>query len=98
MRSSSAPGPSPMIITGAAGLPSANTVLVAVRFKPQPSNPAITAASASTVSALAASPRDDWADSAGDSVKAVGGGGGVAEAAEMRGVCAKIGVEILKPG
>ena len=52
MRSSSAPGASPMIITGAAGLPSAKTVLVAVRFSGQASNPATSAASASIVVGL----------------------------------------------
>src|SRR5215469_806934 len=77
MRSSSAPGPSPTIITGAFGLPAAKTVFVAVRFNAQPSNAATAAASASTVSALAASRRADCAASASDSVRDAGGDAGV---------------------
>src|SRR5713226_3569396 len=72
-RSSSAPGASPMIMTDAAGLPSRNTVLVAVRFNGQPSNPATSAPSASIVSAPAASRRADCAASASDSASAPGG-------------------------
>src|SRR5215472_2717995 len=85
MRSSSAPGPSPTIMTGAAGLPSAKTVLVAVRFKPQPSNPATKAASAATDSAVAASWRADCAASAKDSVRAFGGAAATAGATCGRG-------------
>jgi hypothetical protein len=81
MRSSSAPGASPMIMTGAAGLPSANTVLVAVRFKAQPSQSAINAASAATVSALAASRRADCAASADESASAFGGATGTGRTA-----------------
>jgi len=84
-----------MIMTGAAGLPSAKTVLVAVRFKPQPSKPATKAASAATDSAPEASRRADWAASAKDSVSAFGGvaatagvacgGGGAAGIAAVAG-------------
>ncbi len=73
IRSSSAPGASPMIMTGAAGLPSAMTVLVAVRFSAQPSNPAIAASSAASVSARAAKSRADCAASPSESAKAAGG-------------------------
>src|SRR5580704_16578361 len=73
IRSSSAPGASPMIMTGAAGLPSVKTVLVAVRFKGQPSNPATSAASASTLAAPETSRRADWSASLSDSVRAGGG-------------------------
>src|SRR5437763_1644499 len=73
MRSSSAPGASPMIMTGAAGLPSRNTVLVAVRFNGQSSKAAISSASASMLSAVAASRRADCAASAKDSASAPGG-------------------------
>jgi len=72
-RSSSAPGASPMIMTGAAGLPSRNTVVVAVRFSGHPSNAATSAPSASIVSAPAASRRADWAASASDPASAPGG-------------------------
>ncbi len=80
-----------MIMTGAAGLPSAMTVLVAVRFSPQPSNPAIAASSAAMVSARAAARRADCAASPGDWAKAAGGeaatalteaGGGAGSTAE----------------
>ena len=84
IRSSSAPGASPMIIKGAAGLPSAKTVFVAVRFNGQASNSATSAASASTVSAVAASRRADCAASAGDSASAFGGAAAAARAAAGR--------------
>jgi len=74
-----------MTMTGAAGLPSAKTVLVAVRFNPQPSKPATRAASAATVSAPEAIQRADWAASASDSVKTFGGAAAVAGAACGRG-------------
>src|SRR6266404_5312588 len=73
-----------VIRTGANGLPSAKTVLVAVRFRAQPSKPAINAASAATVSALAASRRADCAASAGDSASVFGGAAGTARAAAGR--------------
>src|SRR5271170_2745085 len=56
-RSSSAPGPSPTTIRAASGLPSANTVLVAVALRAQPSNPLIAASSAARVWHDAASAR-----------------------------------------
>jgi hypothetical protein len=87
-----------MIITGAAGLPSAKTVLVAVRFKPQPSKPATSAASADTVSAPAASRRADWAASAGDSVKAFGGATAIAGAAGGGGVEGSMGAATAGTG
>ena len=80
IRSSSAPGASPIIMTGADGSPSAKTVLVAVRFRAQPSKPATNAASAAAVSALAASRRADCAPSAGESATAFGGDAGTARA------------------
>jgi hypothetical protein len=93
MRSSSAPGASPMIMTGAQGLPSAKTVLVAVRFKAQSSKPATNPASAATVSALAASRRADCAASAGDSARAFGGAAGTARAADGGGGGATTGAD-----
>src|SRR5438105_4289422 len=77
IRSSSAPGASPINMIGAAGLPSIKTVFVAVRFSGQSSNPATSAASPSIVSAPAASRRADCAASASDSAKAPGGTTGV---------------------
>jgi hypothetical protein len=55
-----------MNMMGAAGLPSMKTVLVAVRFSGQSSKPATSAASASMLSAPAASRRADCAASARD--------------------------------
>jgi len=87
-----------MIMTWAAGLPSAKTVLVAVRFKPQPSKPATNAASAATVSAPAASRRADWAASARDSVRAFGGAAAIAGAARGRGAEGGIGTATAGAG
>ena len=75
-----APGASPINMTGAAGLPSIKTVFVAVRFSGQSSNAATSAASASIVSAVAASRRADCAASASDSAKVPGGATRVAGA------------------
>src|SRR5215472_1217817 len=77
IRSSSAPGASPMNMTGAAGLPSINTVLVAVFFNGQSSKAATSAANSSIEPAVAARRRADCAASAKDSAKVPGGATGV---------------------
>ena len=65
-RSSSAPGASPTIMTGAPGAPSANTVFLAVRLSAQPSKPRIAASSSASVLQRSASARAS-STSCGDS-------------------------------
>ena len=78
-RSSSAPGASPTIMTGAPGTPSANTVFLAVRLSAQPSKARIAASSSASVLQRRASARAS-STSCGDSsgTGARGGKAGVA--------------------
>src|SRR5579872_4870095 len=75
-RSSSAPGASPMTMSGAPATPSANTVWVAVALRPQPEKARTSASSSLRLAALTAVLAGGGAARGGGDAEGGGGGGG----------------------